>query len=253
MRQYLERPARCSCRLTFVCCFLILAIAPLALADGGVPYLGKLHGLNRRPSTQRWDYNRHLRNLEDAGNYEGSGENGNDDNGNYRDTIMAIEQDVEATLKDMFYNAPSEWTGRHWAFFSGIVAIVLLVLCWFCACFIPCCCCPGGDSKPLVVKTEEEHNRYTNDLMTEQNNAIDYQYTEEGNATLEHAEESESDFHDEYESDFTGTDSNFDSMASTDVESFHNESEEKSDYEDYEYTNSNGYYKYSGPNRRQLT
>lgn len=195
--------------------------------------------------------NGYSRGLEDAdGDYEEVNDNSNDD------TIMMIEQEVETTLVDMFYNAPSEWSTRHWAFFAGMVAIVSIVLCWFCACcVIPCCCCPTRrDSvKPLVVKTQDEYNHYTNDLMKDdaaKNKKADTEKVLERPLGLDQMEDAIS------TSSSESGGSNMDSsvpLSSGETESFQDEYEE-SDSDAYEHTNSHGqYYKFKGRHRRQLT
>jgi hypothetical protein len=209
------------------------------------------------PFTRSWELRR-LEDTEDAGDED---ENNND--GSSDGKLMSIEHEVESALVEMFYNAPSEWTGRHWALVAGMVAIVSILLCWFCLCVINCFCGSNGESKPLVLRTEAEQNnqydlmkdeqnkQYTKDLMKNEqknqytnnlcimidNTATEGDVTDDGNSfgQLENSE---------YEtSTFSATDSNFDS-ASTDEESFQNEDISPISHGDYRYT---------GRNRRQLT
>ena len=210
------------------------------------------------PFTRSWE----LRRLEDVDNGGDEDENTDDDSSD--DTLMAIENEVESALIDMFYSAPSEWTGRHWAIFASMIALISLFLCWFCLCVIPCFCCSKGESKPLIVRTEDEqYNQYKNNLRTEdeqsnqyknnllKDNQNNHEYTNElmiDNNATEGEETDENSFGQlEYAtSTYTATDtSNFDSGASTGEESFQNE---------YTRANNHGdYYRYTGPNRRQLT
>lgn len=245
----------------------LLAIALGASIEGIAPHDAPPQLDSRSIISRGWGSHKNLRRLEDAENSEDAGENNNNDDDNSDDKFMAIEQQVEANLVDMFYNAPSEWTLRHWAFFAGMVSIISIFLCWFCVCVISCCCrSKAGETKPLVIRTEEEHNQYTNQLMVDDQDqhivndrvrpmandqgqlvangqdqpvidekATEGEETNGGNSTFDHTEDDTSAY----------TDSNFDSsFASTDDEqhSFH------------EYTNSHGnYYRYTGPSRRQLT
>jgi hypothetical protein len=260
--------------------FLAITSKPIA-ADGGAAVN---HLENSRSDSHTWEYSRNLRGLEDAGNYqEQDYDQENGDDANNDGTFMTIEHEVETALKDMFYSAPSEWTPLHWAFFTGLVLIASILLCWFCICFITCCCCPrrGSDAKQLVVRTEEEHNRYTNDLMVNDNHTDD-DHESDGNDSDDDSEEHnhytddlmvndnrtddehESDGNDsddddsaegssEHETVYTESISNLDSSPSTFEESFQDEYQE-SDTDAYEFTSSHGdYYKYTGRNRRQLT
>lgn len=233
-----------------VAVFLFLAITSVPIAADGGAALNHLE--NSRSDSHTWEYPRNLRGLEDAGNYQEQDYDQEDgDDANYDDTFMAIEHEVETALTDMFYSAPSEWTPLHWAFFAGLVLIASVLLCWFCiCCFIPCCCCSsrGSDAKPLVVRTEEEHNHYTNDLMVNDNHKDDKHDSDENDTDDDSAEDSS-----EHETDYTESNSNLDSSPSSFEESFEDEYQE-SDTDAYEFTNSHGdYYKYTGRSRRQLT
>lgn len=81
---------------------------------------------------------------------------------------------------------------------------------------------------------DEQNNEYKKELM------IDNKATE--------GEENDGNSFDQLEggsTTYTESDSNFDSSASTDEESFQNEYMVSNSHEDY--------YRYTGPNRRQLT
>jgi hypothetical protein len=211
------------------------------------------------PFTRSWE----LRGLEDTEEAGDEDVNNNDDSSDGK--LMSIEHELESALVEMFYNAPSEWTGRHWALVAGMVAIVSILLCWFCLCVINCFCGSKGESKPMLLRTDaEQNNQY--DLMKDEQNKKQYtkdltkdeqknQYTNnlcimiDNTATEGDVTDDENSFgrleNPEYETStsFSATDSNFDS-ASTDEESFQNEDISPISHGDYRYT---------GRNRRQLT
>ena len=205
---------------------------------------------------------RNLRGLEDAGYYEY--DNNGDDN--YNNTFATIEHDVETTLKDMFYNPPSEWSGLHWAFFACMVAIVSVSLCFFAACIISSCCCPRGGGKPLVVRTQDEHDRYTDELMRNDDDGFISDHTDEltdddmkyrrGRVSHGHVED-ESDYSgeptDDYDSASFSTEAEESSFDDECIRRKHLRVKKNNDVEqnnDFEYANSHA--DYHGPNRRQL-
>lgn len=222
---------------------------PLVTRRGRVPIL--------RAATHR-----NLRRLEDAGGNEDNGEDDTDDN-----TIMNIEQDVETALTDMFYTAPSEWTGKHWAFFAGIVTTVCIVLGLFAACVISCCCSRGG-GKPVVVRTQEELDRctdYTDALMRDpvSNNTEDD--LDQGRHYRDGTGDEDSECYsgkrsEDYDSGFYSTedDSSFDDeyirkrlhRDSSRSSKKRKPKSQKSQSSDFEFTTS--HVDYNGPNRRQL-
>lgn len=234
-------PSRCRIITVFVDLLILAAIAPSAIAIRKVATAAESNLSSPFPSIST----KNLRRLEDSANDGDNDGSSTDDDFLYGETIMSIEKEVETALIDMFYSAPSEWTTRHWAFFGGMMAILFMVLCWCCTCAIPLCCgCSGQtDTKPLVVRTEEEHNHYTNELMTD-DDKVEKQAPTDVNSRHET-------FEDESASDYTGSYAT--SSSSSSAEAFQDEYQE-SDGEAYEYTNSHGnYYKYKGRHRRQLT
>lgn len=112
---------------------------------------------NKGVAPNSWNRDGNRRRAEEEDDNADKG-NANGDASN--DKVSQIEQTVKKEFSYMFNNPPSEWAVKHWCAFAGIATIVVITILWWCmACFLPTCC-PTPTPMPKYIPEEEVVDSY---------------------------------------------------------------------------------------------